>query len=77
MSFANPPARAAFVAALAASLSIGCQTTTDPSTGERKTTSTTDPATVIRRLGARPGAAPSGVPHSVQNLAPAGARVPQ
>src|SRR5260221_7014660 len=38
MSIANPMVKAAFVAALATSLSIGCQTTTDPYTGEKKTT---------------------------------------
>src|SRR6266705_2403924 len=41
MSIANPLAKAALVAAFAAVLNSGCQTTTDPYTGERKTTSTT------------------------------------
>ena len=39
MSITNSAVKAAFV--VAAGLSVGCQTTTDPYTGEKKTTSTT------------------------------------
>ena len=55
MSIANPMVKAAFVAALAASLSIGCQTTTDPYTGEKKTTGTTFGALIGAGAGAAIG----------------------
>src|SRR6266404_2026056 len=55
MSIANPMVKAAFVAALATSLSIGCQTTTDPYTGEKKTTSTTFGALIGAGAGAAIG----------------------
>src|SRR6266446_5377269 len=44
MPIANPAVKATLVVVLAAGLIVGCQTTTDPYTGERKTTSTTLPA---------------------------------
>src|SRR5207249_1328037 len=50
MSIANPAAKAALVAAFAAVLNSGCQTTTDPYTGERKTTSNM-PGNVTFRTG--------------------------
>src|SRR5258707_15073692 len=53
MSIAKYIARAAFVAA--ASVSVGCQTTTDPYTGERKTTSTTLGALIGAGTGAAIG----------------------
>jgi len=53
MSIANPAAKAALV--IAASLSIGCQTTSDPYTGERKTTSTTLGALIGAGAGAAIG----------------------
>src|SRR5947199_239611 len=53
MSIANPAAKAALVAAFAAVLNSGCQTTTDPYTGERKTSS----ATLSALIGAGTGAA--------------------
>src|SRR5258706_32375 len=55
MSIANPMVKAAFVAALATSLSIGCQTTTDPYTGEKKTTGTTFGALIGAGAGAAIG----------------------
>src|SRR5258707_3506842 len=54
MSIANPVVKAALVAAFAASLSIGCETT-DPYTGEKKTTSTTFGALVGADAGAAIG----------------------
>ena len=53
MSITNPAAKAALV--IAASLSIGCQTTSDPYTGERKTTSTTLGALIGAGAGAAIG----------------------
>jgi outer membrane protein OmpA-like peptidoglycan-associated protein len=53
MSIANPAAKAVLV--VAASLSIGCQTTTDPYTGERKTTGTTLGALIGAGTGAAIG----------------------
>src|SRR5712672_3980819 len=55
MSIANPMVKAAFVAARAASLSSGCQTTTDPYTGEKKTTGTTFGALIGAGAGAAIG----------------------
>src|SRR6266480_1312721 len=55
MSIANPLAKAALVAAFAAVLNSGCQTTTDPYTGERKTTSTTLGALIGAGAGAAIG----------------------
>ncbi|HLQ02086.1 MAG TPA: OmpA family protein [Burkholderiales bacterium] len=52
MFIANPAGKAALVVAFAASLTIGCQTT-DPYTGEKKTTS----ATLGALIGAGAGAA--------------------
>src|SRR5712671_2672384 len=54
MSIANPVVKAALVAAFAASLSIGCETT-DPYTGEKKTTSTTFGALIGAGAGAAIG----------------------
>src|SRR5712692_8474339 len=54
MSIANPVVKAAFVAAFAASLSVGCETT-DPYTGEKKTTSTTFGALIGAGAGAAIG----------------------
>src|SRR5712692_4014234 len=54
MSIANPVVKAAFVAACAASLSVGCETT-DPYTGEKKTTSTTFGALIGAGAGAAIG----------------------
>jgi len=55
MSIANPAAKAALAAAFAAVLNTGCQTTTDPYTGERKTTSTTLGALIGAGTGAAIG----------------------
>src|SRR5206468_5988062 len=55
MSIANSAAKAALVAAFAAVLNSGCQTTTDPYTGERKTTSTTLGALIGAGAGAAIG----------------------
>src|SRR6195256_2200141 len=55
MPIANPMVKAAFVAALADSLSVGCQTTTDPYTGEKKTTGTTFGALIGAGTGAAIG----------------------
>jgi len=55
MSIANPALKAALVVALVASLSTGCQTTTDPYTGEKKTTSTTLGALIGAGAGAAIG----------------------
>src|SRR5439155_37290 len=41
MALTNPAVKATVVVTLAATLITGCQTTTDPYTGEKKTTSTT------------------------------------
>src|SRR5260221_4195578 len=53
MPIANPAVKATFALALAAGLVIGCETTTDPYTGEKKTTS----ATFGALIGAGTGAA--------------------
>src|SRR6266571_746027 len=55
MSIANPAVKAALVATIAAALGTGCQTTTDPYTGERKTTSTTLGALIGAGTGAAIG----------------------
>jgi len=55
MPIANPLAKAAWVTAVAAVLNTGCQTTTDPYTGERKTTGTTLGALIGAGTGAAIG----------------------
>jgi outer membrane protein OmpA-like peptidoglycan-associated protein len=54
MSIANPAVKAILLAALAACFSVGCQTT-DPYTGEKKTTSTTFGALIGAGAGAAIG----------------------
>src|SRR5258708_21954798 len=55
MPIANPAVKATFALALAAGLVIGCETTTDPYTGEKKTTSTTFGALIGAGAGAAIG----------------------
>src|SRR6267142_990574 len=55
MPIANPAVKTTLVAALAAGLVTGCQTTTDPYTGEKKTTSTTLGALIGAGAGAAIG----------------------
>src|SRR5712691_8528534 len=55
MPIANPAVKATLVVALAAGLIIGCQTTTDPYTGEKKTTSTALGALIGAGAGAAIG----------------------
>src|SRR6266568_2099641 len=55
MPIANPAVKATLVVVLAAGLIVGCQTTTDPYTGERKTTSTTLGALIGAGAGAAIG----------------------
>src|SRR5258708_13907012 len=55
MSIANPAVKTALVATLAAGLVTGCETTTDPYTGEKKTTSTTFGALIGAGAGAAIG----------------------
>src|SRR6266700_276301 len=55
MPIANPAVKATLVVVLAAGLIVGCQTTTDPYTGERKTTSTTLGALIGAVAGAAAG----------------------
>ncbi len=55
MSIANPALKAALVVTLVASLSTGCETTTDPYTGEKKTTSMTLGALIGAGAGAAIG----------------------
>src|SRR5882672_11900727 len=52
MSIANSAVKATLVVTLAAGLIVGCQTTTDPYTGEKKTTSTTFGALIGAGTGA-------------------------
>src|SRR3989475_11186616 len=51
----NPTVKAALVVAAIAAFTLGCQTTTDPYTGERKTTSTTLGALIGAGAGAAVG----------------------
>src|SRR5216110_261836 len=55
MALTNPAVKASVVVTLAAALITGCQTTTDPYTGERKTTSTTLGALIGAGAGAAIG----------------------
>ncbi len=55
MPSANPVVKATLVVVLAAGLIVGCQTTTDPYTGEKKTTSTTLGALIGAGAGAAIG----------------------
>src|SRR5258705_6040472 len=55
MSMANSAVKATLVVTLAAGLVVGCQTTTDPYTGEKKTTSTTFGALIGAGAGAAIG----------------------
>src|SRR6267142_2642361 len=55
MPIANPAVKTTLVAALAAGLVTGCQTTTDPYTGEKRTTSTTLGALIGAGTGAAIG----------------------
>src|SRR6266511_2327238 len=57
MPSANPVVKATLVVVLAAGLIVGCQTTTDPYTGEKKTTSTTLGALIGAGVGALAGGA--------------------
>jgi len=80
MSIANSATKATLVVTLAAGLIVGCQTTTDPYTGEKKTTSTTFGALIGAGAGAAIGmisghdakqrsSGPSSAPASVRSLA--------
>ena len=51
----NPTVKAALVVAAIAAFTLGCQTTTDPYTGEKKTTSTTLGALIGAGAGAAIG----------------------
>src|SRR5207248_240578 len=55
MALTNPAVKATVVVTLAATLIAGCQTTTDPYTGEKKTTSTTLGALIGAGAGAAIG----------------------
>src|SRR5256885_15691705 len=55
MALTNPVVKATVVVTLAATLIAGCQTATDPYTGERKTTSTTLGALIGAGAGAAIG----------------------
>src|SRR2546430_5714302 len=55
MALTNPVVKATVVVTLAATLIAGCQTTTDPYTGEKKTTSTTLGALIGAGAGAAIG----------------------